>query len=98
MTLKEDFLTGADPTGFSCFIRRMLGEGVLELEAQFRYCHRRAISGERLFYIALVGRKLQDVPVSLLDNLDAAEPVLGEDTIPLVSDTLAASPSDTADM
>lgn len=66
MTIKEDFLTGADDSGFARMLRMMVNEGIIELQAHHRYCHRRSLAGDRLFYLAIVGRKAKDIPASLV--------------------------------
>jgi SAM-dependent methyltransferase len=60
--LKADFLERVDETGFRGLIRRMVQEGVFEPVADRRYIHRLSIAGEPLEYVALVGRKRDDVP------------------------------------
>ena len=56
MTIKDRFLEdrGSD---LSWLFREMISQGMIEIQAQQRYCHRRSITGERLFYIAIVARK-----------------------------------------
>lgn len=67
LTIKEDFLSAEDPTGFARLIRRMSDQGVLEVEARLRMIHRVALSGEPLIYVGLVGRKLRDIPDHLMN-------------------------------
>jgi SAM-dependent methyltransferase len=62
MTIKEDFLDPEDRGGFGRLVRRMIAHRVVEVHAHHRYCHRVSIAGERLFYVALVARKLRPVP------------------------------------
>jgi SAM-dependent methyltransferase len=68
MTIKEDFLDPDDQSGFARLMRRMIDEGVVAIQAHHRYCHRRSINGEQLFYVAVVARKDRDVPRSWLDD------------------------------
>lgn len=72
MTIKDDFLTVADDSGFSRLITRMHAEGVLEVEVDHRYQHRLAVSGEPLHYHAYVARKRGDVPAEWLDDVELA--------------------------
>jgi predicted TPR repeat methyltransferase len=65
--IKDRFLTSDDTSGFAAFIRRLREEGVLELLTSQRYEHRRNVNGEPLYYVALVGRKLRDIPEEFLD-------------------------------
>lgn len=60
--IKERFLSDRDSTGFSGLIAKMIDEGILDIHVQERYQHRLSIEGEPLYYIALVGRKLSDIP------------------------------------
>ena len=78
MTIKEDFLESYDESGFARFIRTMIDEQIIEIQAYQRYCHRLSIMGDRLFYVAVVARKMRDVPASLLNKLseDADAPGL----------------------
>jgi predicted TPR repeat methyltransferase len=60
--IKESFLSDCDSSGFSILIKKMIDEGVLDLQVQKRYQHRLSIEGNPLYYLALVGRKLSNVP------------------------------------
>jgi len=60
--IKADFLTDRDPSGFARLIRSMLEEKTLRLMVQKRYCHRISTDGRPLPYVAMVGRKAEDVP------------------------------------
>ena len=66
LTIKEDFLGTDDDSGFAMLLNRMIDRQVIELCARHRYCHRLSIGGERLYYLALVARKLRDLPVDLI--------------------------------
>lgn len=57
LTIKEDFLSDDDPSGFSAFIARMLEDGRLVEVARRRYRHRLDVRGRPLHYIAMVGTK-----------------------------------------
>lgn len=73
MAIKEDFLTTND-SGFSRLVRSMVKEGVIEIHAQYRYCHRLSMAGEQLFYVALVARKLRDIPALMLQSVEEDSP------------------------
>lgn len=64
--IKESFLSGDDESGFCRFIRALSDNGIIRIEAYRRYPHRLSISGKRLFYVAVVARKLRDVPDELV--------------------------------
>lgn len=65
MTIKEDFLSSTeDSSGFSKLVRWMIDEGILEIQAHHRYCHRLSIQGEQIFYIAVVARKTSNIPAA----------------------------------
>jgi SAM-dependent methyltransferase len=68
MTIKEDFLHNADQSGFSRLTRLMVNEGVLEMQAHQRYCHRLSMAGDQIFYVVLVGRKLSDVSPAMVQR------------------------------
>jgi SAM-dependent methyltransferase len=62
--IKEDFLTKRDTTGFSFLIRKMIEEGILDVYIQKKYRHRLSIYGDPLYYIAIIGKKISDIPES----------------------------------
>lgn len=95
MAIKEDFLTGQDDSGFSRLIRRMIGDGVIEVHAQYRFCHRMSLAGEKLFYVALVAKKLRDIPQTMLDSLDKTDDQLRNepDESNLITDTFQSQSS-----
>ena len=59
--IKEDFLSGDDPTGFSLLIRRMINAGIFDVRCQKRYQHRLSIQGKPLYYVAIVGKKKAEI-------------------------------------
>lgn len=65
-TIKPDFLTQADPSGFSKLIKRMLEEDILDVSQRENYLHRVATHGEELHYEAFIGRKKADIPANWL--------------------------------
>lgn len=66
-TIKEDFVTDRDPTGFNLLIRRMLAEGtVTRVIPEHRYRHRLSVSGTPLYYLVFVVEKGADIPDSWL--------------------------------
>ncbi len=60
--IKERFVSDGDRSGFEDLISTALDDGTLDLEAQRRYRHRLAVSGNPLHYIAMVARKRADLP------------------------------------
>ena len=62
-TIKEDFLAAGDDTGFAGLIRRSISDGAIDVLSQRRYRHRLSVTGEELFYVAVVAEKVRDVPV-----------------------------------
>lgn len=67
--LKEDFLREQDASGFSRLIRRLNRDGYIQTLCYRRYQHRISITGEPLFYVAVVARKLRDLDSDLLESL-----------------------------
>ncbi len=53
---------GFGDSGFARLIRRLIDEGIIEIQAHQRYCHRISIEGEQLFYLAVIARKMADIP------------------------------------
>jgi SAM-dependent methyltransferase len=68
ITIKETFLSPDDDSGFACLMRAMINDRIIDVQAHQRYCHRVSLSGDKLFYYAIVGRKLRDVPDSLVKD------------------------------
>lgn len=60
--IKEDFIYNEDSTGFCKLIRQLSEERIIQIEAWRRYCHRRSMQGKRLHYVAMIARKLKDLP------------------------------------
>ncbi|MCF8178698.1 MAG: class I SAM-dependent methyltransferase [Sulfuritalea sp.] len=69
--IKDSFLLESDTSGFSRLIKSLLLSDALEIHHLERYRHRISIDGQPLFYYALVGKKLFDIPESIMADLDA---------------------------
>ncbi len=64
--VKESFLDPrSDPSGLAAPLHRMQAEGFIQMQAYRRYPHRLSVSGEPLFYVAMVARKVEPVPLSI---------------------------------
>lgn len=61
-TIKDDFLSDADTTGFARLIADAVEDGLLELLWTERYQHRLATDRTPLRYTGVVGRKRGDLP------------------------------------
>ena len=61
-TIKEDFLRERDTSGFSQLVRRLSRDEIIQTQAYRRFRHRISMTGEALHYVAVVARKLHDVP------------------------------------
>jgi SAM-dependent methyltransferase len=61
-TLKDEFMSASDASGFAQLIDKAVKTGALELRATRRYQHRLDTTGEPLHYVAVVGTKLADLP------------------------------------
>jgi hypothetical protein len=68
--IKEDFLRERDSTGFMKLIRQLSREEVLQIQAYRRYRHRFSMTGRPLYYVAMVAKKLEDVPPRLIEPLN----------------------------
>jgi SAM-dependent methyltransferase len=79
MTIKEDFLDPDEGGGFGQLVHQMIADRCLKVHAHHRYCHRVSIAGEKLFYVALVARKVRPVPRSM--TAQAAKPQVTDNGI-----------------
>ena len=70
ITIKDEFLDPGDKSGFAGFVKTMIDQRIIEIQAYQHYCHRLSITGEKLFYVAVVARKMRDIPDSLPSELD----------------------------
>lgn len=61
-TIKSDFMSKNDRSGFSKLIRQMLSDGVMDGDIHEPFVHRVSTDGDELIYEALIGRKRQDIP------------------------------------
>lgn len=64
--IKEDFVSESDSSGFSKLIDNLIEAGVFQPAQQQRYCHRLAMDGTPLYYVAMVGEKTGDIPAELI--------------------------------
>ena len=82
-TIKEDFLQEHDTSGFAKAIRRLMNDGNLQVQAYRRFQHRISVTGEPLYYVAMIARKLTDVPRDMLPEAESgltdAEPASTSD-------------------
>jgi SAM-dependent methyltransferase len=58
ITIKDDFLSDRDTSGFSGLIKRAVQDDVLQILESVRYEHRLSTDGTPLQYVAVIGRKL----------------------------------------
>jgi predicted TPR repeat methyltransferase len=66
--IKEAFLSERDPTGFCRLVRQLSREEIIQVQAYRRYQHRVSIVGKPLYYVAMVARKLRDIPDHLMES------------------------------
>lgn len=64
--IKENFLYEDDTSGFCRLIRQMNREKLMQIQCYRRYRHRISITGKPLYYVAMIAKKLKDVPNTLL--------------------------------
>lgn len=69
MNIKEEFLKSSNKKGFSGLINKLYENEIFQCEVYRRYCHRLSITGEPLFYIALIGQKLAPIPEEILHQV-----------------------------
>lgn len=68
LTIKEDFLHEQDDSGFAALIHELNRQEILQIQAYRRFRHRFSITGKPLFYVALIARKLANVPEALIQQ------------------------------
>ena len=64
MTIKEDFLATSDSSGYSGMLGKAIDAEAIRPKAQARIRHRKSLAGEPLFYTAMVGQKIADLPIA----------------------------------
>ena len=68
--IKDEFVSTEDSSGFSRLIDQITEMGVFEPGSEKRYCHRLSMTGDPLYYVAMVGEKKSDIPEELLKVFD----------------------------
>jgi len=71
--VKETFLDRSDDSGFSRLVRELIFSEYLDLYQLQRYRHRFSIEGNPLYYFAIGGKKIADVPLSFIDSVDLSD-------------------------
>jgi len=64
--IKEEFLSEKDPSGFAGLVRQLNREGIIRMEAYRRYRHRLSVTGDPIYYVALVATKRKKIPAAFL--------------------------------
>ena len=67
--IKEDFVCEQDKSGFCDLIQSMGKEGILDIREQQHYRHRFCQDGTPLYYYAVVGRKVDDIPTTMVQDM-----------------------------
>lgn len=65
--VKEDFLAERDDSGFASLVHELNREEIIQIQSYRRYQHRLAMDGRPLYYVAIVARKLRDLPDHFMD-------------------------------
>ncbi len=63
-SIKEEMVSGEDSSGFSRLIDKGIATGAFEIKREHRYRHRFNTNGDPLYYVAMVGEKGRDLPLS----------------------------------
>jgi len=63
--IKEDFLHESEQSGFSRLIRQLIQEDYILPQCYRRYRHRLSITGDPLYYIAIIAKKCKPVATRL---------------------------------
>lgn len=64
--VKESFLDGGEQTGFSQLICRLNNQKFIRTLCHRRYQHRVSVTGEPLFYVAVIAKKVKELDDSIL--------------------------------
>ena len=64
--IKEDFLRDDDSSGFSRLVHQLSRDEFIQTQCYRRYQHRVSVSGKPLYYVAMIARKLRDIPPQLI--------------------------------
>lgn len=70
--IKEDFVCTDDESGFCKLIGHMDDEGLIEIRERVRYRHRFCQDGTPLYYYAVVGKKIDDIPMDLVQSVSSS--------------------------
>jgi predicted TPR repeat methyltransferase len=63
-TIRKDFLSATDTSGFATLVRAAIDGGQLKLVDAQVYPHRRSSNGEQLHYTSVIGTKITDIPAA----------------------------------
>ncbi len=66
--IKESFFDNSDESGFSKMIREMIFSEYLDVYYIERYRHRLSLEGKPLYYFAIAGRKIAEIPTKFLKS------------------------------
>jgi SAM-dependent methyltransferase len=66
--IKEDFVYQSDRSGFAQLIDDLNRKEIIQTQAYRRYKHRYSITGEPLYYVAFISRKLREVSDEILQG------------------------------
>ncbi|HEV7298020.1 MAG TPA: ATP-binding cassette domain-containing protein [Tepidisphaeraceae bacterium] len=64
--IHEPFLNKRDDSSFARLIREMTDRQIIQIDASKRYLHRHDTHGRKIEFVAIVARKLKDLPDDLL--------------------------------
>lgn len=68
--VKEDFLRDAEASGFCRLIRRLSKDEIIQVQAYRRYQHRRSMTGKPLHYVAMVAKKIRELPAHVIEAFE----------------------------
>ena len=64
--IRDIFLRSANRSPFSHLVHSMIEQEVIEIQLFKRYRHRLSVAGQPIYYVAIVARKLRDIPDEML--------------------------------
>jgi len=65
ISLKADFVSSDDPSGFAQMISTAIDDGTIEVLGTRRYQHRLSAAGEPIDYVVIIGEKRGELPVAV---------------------------------
>jgi len=66
--IRDGYLHDRDRTGFAALVQSLSRQRITQVQALRRYRHRVSVAREPLYYVAMVARKLRDLPDEIMEQ------------------------------